>query len=257
MDFGKVITAMVTPFDEDLNVDFKALEILVEHLINTGTDTILVAGTTGESPTLTDDEKLELFKATKSIAGGRAKIMVAMMPGTTPTPNSMTIGTRYTKDGIVCMISRSGRMTARKISLRAAAMPSGMPITTQKSTAVTTIASVVMVSGQRPITSMNDRATSVNSATPRPAVRHAISASALVKTSIGVAFRKADRPLSTWVIGHCIERKKGRKFGTSQSRTSELTQSAKGSERMSAGLHIAIPFRRRADGKRPAGGRLR
>ena len=43
MDFGKVITAMVTPFDEDLNVDFKALEILVEHLINTGTDTILVA----------------------------------------------------------------------------------------------------------------------------------------------------------------------------------------------------------------------
>lgn len=45
MNFGRVITAMVTPFDEDLKVDFKALEKLIEHLISTGTDTLLVTGT--------------------------------------------------------------------------------------------------------------------------------------------------------------------------------------------------------------------
>lgn len=98
MDFGKVITAMVTPFDEDLNVDFKALEILVEHLINTGTDTILVAGTTGESPTLTDDEKLKLFKATKSIAGGRAKIMAGT--GSNDTRHSIELSQEANKIGV-------------------------------------------------------------------------------------------------------------------------------------------------------------
>ena len=75
MDLGRVITAMVTPFDEQLKVDYKALENLIEHLLANGTDTLLVAGTTGESPNLSDEEKLQLFKACKEIAGSRAKIM--------------------------------------------------------------------------------------------------------------------------------------------------------------------------------------
>ena len=56
---GKVITAMVTPFDDDRRINFAEVERLVEHLIQTGSDGIVVAGTTGESPTLSHDEKLE------------------------------------------------------------------------------------------------------------------------------------------------------------------------------------------------------
>ena len=46
-DAGEIVTAMITPMDEDRNVDYKALEKLVEHLIATGTESILIAGTTG------------------------------------------------------------------------------------------------------------------------------------------------------------------------------------------------------------------
>lgn len=97
MIFGKVITAMVTPFDEELNIDYKALENLIEHLLATGTDTLLVAGTTGESPTLTDEEKLDLFKACKEIAGKRAKIMAGT--GSNSTLHSIELSQKAEKVG--------------------------------------------------------------------------------------------------------------------------------------------------------------
>lgn len=98
MDFGRVITAMVTPFDEELKVDYKALEILIEHLLTTGTDTLLVAGTTGESPTLSDEEKLELFKACKAIAGTKAKIMAGT--GSNSTLHSIELSKKAEKIGV-------------------------------------------------------------------------------------------------------------------------------------------------------------
>ncbi|WP_213975130.1 4-hydroxy-tetrahydrodipicolinate synthase [Tepidanaerobacter acetatoxydans] len=98
MIFGKVITAMVTPFDEELNIDYKALENLIEHLLATGTDTLLVAGTTGESPTLTDEEKLDLFKACKEIAGKRAKIMAGT--GSNSTLHSIELSQKAEKVGV-------------------------------------------------------------------------------------------------------------------------------------------------------------
>ncbi|MDD4570207.1 MAG: 4-hydroxy-tetrahydrodipicolinate synthase [Tepidanaerobacteraceae bacterium] len=98
MVFGRVITAMVTPFDEELKVDYKALEKLIEHLLATGTDTLLVAGTTGESPTLSDEEKLELFKASKSITGGRAKIMAGT--GSNSTLNSVELSKKAENIGV-------------------------------------------------------------------------------------------------------------------------------------------------------------
>ena len=60
--FGSLVTAMVTPFAPDGAVDYARTEQLVDRLIADGTETILVAGTTGESPTLTHHEKVELFK---------------------------------------------------------------------------------------------------------------------------------------------------------------------------------------------------
>ena len=60
--FGRVITAMVTPFAEDGSVNYAVAERLAAHLAENGSDGIVVCGTTGESPTLTWDEEYELFQ---------------------------------------------------------------------------------------------------------------------------------------------------------------------------------------------------
>ncbi|MFN8659183.1 MAG: 4-hydroxy-tetrahydrodipicolinate synthase [Candidatus Obscuribacterales bacterium] len=74
--FGRVATAMVTPFDADLKVDHAAVRKIVEHLLKNGTDTIVVCGTTGESPTLDEAEKQELLKTVIAANGGKAKIIM-------------------------------------------------------------------------------------------------------------------------------------------------------------------------------------
>lgn len=74
--FGRILTAMVTPFDDALEVDFPAVEKIVDHLIATGTEAIVVAGTTGESPTLEDYEKKELLKAVKARVKDKARVIM-------------------------------------------------------------------------------------------------------------------------------------------------------------------------------------
>src|SRR3989475_13244813 len=71
--FGRVLTAMVTPFDEAANVDYPQAAALATRLANSGSDGIVVAGTTGESPTLTDEEKNRLVGAGKKAVAGRAR----------------------------------------------------------------------------------------------------------------------------------------------------------------------------------------
>jgi 4-hydroxy-tetrahydrodipicolinate synthase len=73
-DFGNLLTAMVTPFDEGLEVDYDRAAELVAKLLSEGSDGIVVAGTTGESPTLSKDEKLQLFRVVKEAAGGKPVI---------------------------------------------------------------------------------------------------------------------------------------------------------------------------------------
>lgn len=75
MNFGQIITAMVTPFDEEGNIDYPATTQLVNHLINNGTDSIVVAGTTGESPTLTTEEKISLFAYVVKEVNGRIPVI--------------------------------------------------------------------------------------------------------------------------------------------------------------------------------------
>jgi 4-hydroxy-tetrahydrodipicolinate synthase len=60
--FGEVLTAMVTPFDDDLSVDYDGAAALARWLVEQGNDGLVVAGTTGEAPTLTDDEQIELAR---------------------------------------------------------------------------------------------------------------------------------------------------------------------------------------------------
>ena len=62
MNIGNISTAMVTPFQQDGTIDYLATEKLIEHLLSTGTESLVVCGTTGESPTLSTDEKLDLIK---------------------------------------------------------------------------------------------------------------------------------------------------------------------------------------------------
>jgi 4-hydroxy-tetrahydrodipicolinate synthase len=73
--FGQVLVALVTPFDHEGEVDWPAVEKLMDDVITAGADGIVVTGTTGETSTLTDDEKLKLVEVGKSVSAGRAKII--------------------------------------------------------------------------------------------------------------------------------------------------------------------------------------
>lgn len=75
VDFGRLLTAMVTPFNDQLEVDFEAATKLIDHLVQTGTETLVVGGTTGESPTLSKDEKIALFRHVVKEAKGKAKVI--------------------------------------------------------------------------------------------------------------------------------------------------------------------------------------
>jgi len=73
--FGRVSTAMVTPFDHKGNVDFQKTSQLVEYLINNGSDSLVIAGTTGESPTLTTEEKVALFRHVVKVVNKRVPVI--------------------------------------------------------------------------------------------------------------------------------------------------------------------------------------
>jgi 4-hydroxy-tetrahydrodipicolinate synthase len=75
MDFGRLLTAMVTPFHPDESVNHEAAAQLARHLVDTGSDGIVVSGTTGESPTLTPEEKLALCRTVKEAVGERARVV--------------------------------------------------------------------------------------------------------------------------------------------------------------------------------------
>ena len=73
--FGQVLVALVTPFTADGEVDWAGVEKHIDDVITAGADGIVVTGTTGETSTLTDPEKIELVEVGKSVAAGRAKII--------------------------------------------------------------------------------------------------------------------------------------------------------------------------------------
>ncbi|GIV17169.1 MAG: 4-hydroxy-tetrahydrodipicolinate synthase [Armatimonadota bacterium] len=75
VNWGPVVTAMVTPFDENLEVNIDAAQALAELLVQTGSTGLVVSGTTGESPTLTHEEKVTLFRKVKEAVGNRAAVL--------------------------------------------------------------------------------------------------------------------------------------------------------------------------------------
>ena len=86
---GGVLTAIVTPFDGEGRVDLDAFQTLARHLVDNGSDGLVVAGTTGESPTLDDREKLDLFRAAIEAVGDRATVIANI--GSASTAHSVEL----------------------------------------------------------------------------------------------------------------------------------------------------------------------
>jgi 4-hydroxy-tetrahydrodipicolinate synthase len=97
MGLGGVITAMVTPFDEQGRVDEDAFVRLLHHLLEHGSDGVVVAGTTGESPTLTDEEKLRLFELAVAESGDA---LVIAGTGSNDTAHSVHLTEQATEIGV-------------------------------------------------------------------------------------------------------------------------------------------------------------
>lgn len=89
-DCGEVITAMVTPMDSSGAIDYDKVEMLAANLIANGSDAILVAGTTGESPTLTNEEERELVSTVKRAVANKAKIILSAGSNCTTTAVDFT-----------------------------------------------------------------------------------------------------------------------------------------------------------------------
>lgn len=98
MNFGRVSTAMVTPFDRKGNIDFNKTTQLINYLIEHGTDSLVIAGTTGESPTLTKEEKLALFRHAVKIADGRIPVIAGT--GSNNTKESIDLSKKAEAIGV-------------------------------------------------------------------------------------------------------------------------------------------------------------
>ena len=98
MNFGRMLTAMVTPFDKNLEVNYDMAAKLAEYLLEQGNDGIVVNGTTGESPTLNDDEKVQMFRTVKQTVGERAVVIAGT--GSNNTHHSIELTQKAAECGV-------------------------------------------------------------------------------------------------------------------------------------------------------------
>ncbi|HEX3840608.1 MAG TPA: 4-hydroxy-tetrahydrodipicolinate synthase [Acidimicrobiales bacterium] len=94
--FGSVVTAMVTPFHSDGALDIDGAVVLADHLVQAGSDGLVVAGTTGEGPVLTDEEALELFRA----VAGAVDVPVVASTGSNDTAHAVTFTQSVANSGV-------------------------------------------------------------------------------------------------------------------------------------------------------------
>ena len=98
VDFGRVLTAMITPFKEDGSVNYDIAAKLAAYLANNGTDTLVVCGTTGESPTLTWEEEYQLFIVVLEAVKGKASVVAGC--GSNSTKEAIAATEKAAKIGI-------------------------------------------------------------------------------------------------------------------------------------------------------------
>ena len=102
-DLGEVITAMVTPFNDKREVDYGKVESLANYLVNNGSDSILVTATTGECPTLTHEEEIEILLSAKRGVLGKGKVI--MGAGSNSTETAVTMAKNAEKEGADAILS--------------------------------------------------------------------------------------------------------------------------------------------------------
>jgi 4-hydroxy-tetrahydrodipicolinate synthase len=95
---GEILTAIATPFKRDGAVDLQAFRTLASHLVDNGSDGLVVTGTTGESPTLSDDERFALYEAAVEEVGDRATVIAGT--GTYSTSHSVHLTSRAHELGV-------------------------------------------------------------------------------------------------------------------------------------------------------------
>lgn len=98
MNFGRVVTAMVTPMDENLAVNYEQVKKVAKYLIENGSDALVVAGTTGESPTLSKEEKLKLFQVVVEEVGGKVPVIAGT--GSNNTAETISFSKEAEKLGV-------------------------------------------------------------------------------------------------------------------------------------------------------------
>ena len=101
-EVGRLLTAMITPFKADGSVDYEAAEKLVTMLVADGSDGVVVSGTTGESPSLSDDEKIELLKVVRKAIPGKS---VVVGTGSNDTHHSVKLSERAMKAGADALLA--------------------------------------------------------------------------------------------------------------------------------------------------------
>jgi 4-hydroxy-tetrahydrodipicolinate synthase len=128
---GTILTAMVTPFDAAGAVDHEKLAALAEFLLANGSDGLVVAGTTGESPTLTDPEKLAMFRTVVEAVAGRASVVAGT--GSNDTAHSIEL-TRAAQacgvDGVLAVVPYYNKPPERGVlaHFRAVAAATSLPV---------------------------------------------------------------------------------------------------------------------------------
>jgi 4-hydroxy-tetrahydrodipicolinate synthase len=100
--FGRVLTAMVTPFTADGALDLDGAQTLATHLVDNGNDGLVISGTTGESPTTSDEEKDALLRAVIEAVGDRAHVVAGV--GTNDTAHTLELARHAEKAGVAGLL---------------------------------------------------------------------------------------------------------------------------------------------------------
>jgi len=130
-DFGRVLTAMVTPFHKDMSLNYGQARKLARYLVENGSDGLVVAGTTGESPTLTNEEKVELFRQVVEEVGGKAAVIANT--GSYSTADSIALTRAAEKvgvDGVMLVAPYYNKPSQEGLycHFKAAAESTGLPV---------------------------------------------------------------------------------------------------------------------------------
>jgi 4-hydroxy-tetrahydrodipicolinate synthase len=129
--FGRLATAMITPFKKDLSIDWDGVSSLAQHLVQTGHDAIVVSGTTGEAPTTSDEEKDQIIRVVLEAVGNKAKVIAGA--GNNETTHSVEQALRAQKAGahgllVVTPYSNKPPQAGIEAHFRAIADASDLPV---------------------------------------------------------------------------------------------------------------------------------